>query len=142
LPRVETLQRVRSNPKLAVAIAGGVLLVLAWIGWTIHVASDDGGRAALGVLIAWPALALAAALVALAVYGAYRLISRLAGSQGDGSATASADGAEPDDEEGGGSDDEEEDDGDEDAEQDEGSEGGDEEPEDEDEEEAEAPTKS
>jgi TRAP-type C4-dicarboxylate transport system permease small subunit len=77
LPRVETLQRVRSNPKLAVAIAGGVILLLAWIGWAIHVASDDGGRAALGVLISWPLLLLAAGLVVFAVYGLYLLIRRL-----------------------------------------------------------------
>jgi hypothetical protein len=84
LPRVETLRRVRSNPKLVVAIAGGVLLLLAWIGWAIHVGSDDGGRAALGVLITWPLLLLAAVLVVLAVYGVYRLISGLAASEPDG----------------------------------------------------------
>jgi membrane protein implicated in regulation of membrane protease activity len=88
LPRVGALERVRSNPKLAVAIAGGIVLLLTWIGWAIHVAGDNGGRAALGVLIAWPALLVAVALVSLALIGGYRLVSRLSADQGGGTATA------------------------------------------------------
>jgi TRAP-type C4-dicarboxylate transport system permease small subunit len=88
LPRVGALERVRSNPKLAVAIAGGIVLLLTWIGWAIHVAGDNGGRAALGVLIAWPALLVAVALVSLALIGGYRLVSRLSADQGGATATA------------------------------------------------------
>jgi membrane protein implicated in regulation of membrane protease activity len=88
LPRVGALERVRSNPKLAVAIAGGIVLLLTWIGWAIHVAGDNGGRAALGVLIAWPALLVAAALVSLAFIGGYRLVRRLSAAQGDATTTA------------------------------------------------------
>jgi hypothetical protein len=75
LPRV--VERVRSNPKLAVAIACGVLLLLAWIAWAILVTSDHGSRAGLGVLVAWPALVAALAVVVLAFYGLYLLIRRL-----------------------------------------------------------------
>jgi hypothetical protein len=70
------LARVRHNPRLAVAIGVAVLLVLAWIGWTIYVASDQGATEGLGVLIAWPALIAAAALVSLPFIGAFLLIRR------------------------------------------------------------------
>ena len=46
-----------------VAIAAGILLVAAWLAWAIHVASEKGFNEALGVLIAWPALLIAAALI-------------------------------------------------------------------------------
>jgi hypothetical protein len=82
LPRVGGLDRIRSNPKLAVAIAGGLVLLLAWIAWAIHVASDNGGRAALGVLLAWPALLAALALVSLPFIGGYRLVRRLNADSG------------------------------------------------------------
>jgi hypothetical protein len=82
LPRV--VERVRSNPKLAVAIAVGIVLLLAWIGWAIVVTSDHGSRAGLGVLIAWPALIVAVALVSLPVIGGYRLIRGLSASDEHG----------------------------------------------------------
>src|SRR6266511_1181270 len=31
------LERARSNPRIVVAIAAGVVLLLAWIGWAIYV---------------------------------------------------------------------------------------------------------
>jgi hypothetical protein len=80
LPRV--IERVRSNPKLAVAIACGVLLLLAWIGWAIFVTSDHGSRAGLGVLVAWPALIAGLALVVFAFYGLYLLTRRLLPEEG------------------------------------------------------------
>ncbi len=60
------------------AIACGIVLLLAWIAWAIVVTSDHGSRAGLGVLVAWPALLAAAALVSLALIGAFILIRRLA----------------------------------------------------------------
>ena len=80
--------RARSNPWLLVAIVGGAILILAWIGWAIHVSSDAGARAALGVLIALPAMLAALALISLPFIGGYLLIRRL--SDGDGSAAAAA----------------------------------------------------
>ena len=77
---------MRSNPWLLVAIVGVAILILAWIGWAIHVSSDDGARAGLGVLIAWPAMLAALALISLPFIGGYRLIRRL--SAGGGETTA------------------------------------------------------
>ena len=74
--------RVRSNPWLLVAIVGVAILILAWIGWAIHVSSDDGARAGLGVLIAWPAMLAALALISLPFIGGYRLIRRLSAGGG------------------------------------------------------------
>jgi hypothetical protein len=75
--------RVRSNPRLVVAIAGGAVLVLAWIGWAIYVTSDRGARAGLGVVIAWPAMLAALALISLPFIGGYLLIRWLSPSDGD-----------------------------------------------------------
>ena len=94
LARVGALDRVRSNPKLSVAIACGVLLVIAWIGWAIYVTGDRGSRAGRGVLLAWPALVAAAALVVLLLYGCYRLVRRLSPSDQGESAAADDDATE------------------------------------------------
>jgi len=68
------IARVRANPWLAVGIAAGAILVLAWIGWAIHVTSDQGAREGLGVLIAWPAIAVVLALVSVPFIWALRVI--------------------------------------------------------------------
>jgi hypothetical protein len=78
--------RVRDRPWLAVTVAAVAILVLAWIGWAVYVAADRGAREGLGVLIAWPALIAAAALVALPFIGLYLLIRRLQ-TDADSSAT-------------------------------------------------------
>jgi hypothetical protein len=84
------LERARSNPRTVVAIAAGAVLLLAWIGWAIYVTSENGAGAGLGVVIAWPAMLAALALISLPFIGGYLLIRRL--SDGDGSAeTAEAD---------------------------------------------------
>jgi uncharacterized membrane protein len=66
-------RRVRSNPWLVVAIAAAVVLVVAWIAWAIHVGADKGGREALGVLITWPLIILAVALISLLLFWVFRL---------------------------------------------------------------------
>jgi hypothetical protein len=81
------LDRARANPRLTVAIAGGGLLLLGWIAWAIYVTSENGATAGLGVVIAWPALLSALALVSLPVVGAVLLVRRL---RGTGEETASA----------------------------------------------------
>ena len=68
------LDRVRSNPKLAVAIACGVILLLAWIAWAIYVTNHHGSRAGLGVILAWPALVGALALISLPFIAGYLLL--------------------------------------------------------------------
>jgi hypothetical protein len=91
------LERARSNPRIVVAIAAGVVLLLAWIGWAIYVTSSDGATAGLGVVIAWPAMLAALALISLPFIGGYLLIKRLSEDSGS-SATAEADSSdEPED---------------------------------------------
>jgi hypothetical protein len=87
--------RVRSSPRLAIGAAVGALLVAAWIGWAVYVTSDQGARAGLGVLIAWPAMLAALALISLPFIGLYLLIRRLSPSDG---ATAEAEPSDADQE--------------------------------------------
>ena len=75
-------ERARSNPRLLIAIAAGTILILAWIGWAIYVTSDKGATAGLGVVIAWPAMLAALALISLPFSGVYLLIRRLATDSG------------------------------------------------------------
>jgi hypothetical protein len=81
-------RQVRANPWLAVAIAAGMLLVAAWIAFAIHVTSDKGARAGLGVLVAWPALLVALVLISLPFIWAFRLIR---GARASGGSIASSD---------------------------------------------------
>ena len=76
------VRRARSNPRLIVAIAAGVILMLAWIGWAIYVTSENGAGAGLGVVIAWPAMLAALALISLPFVGGYLLIRRLSEDSG------------------------------------------------------------
>jgi hypothetical protein len=78
--------RARSNPRWIVAIAGAVILILAWIGWAIYVTSSDGARAGLGVVVAWPAMLAALAIISLPFIGIFLLLRYLAGG-GDPDAT-------------------------------------------------------
>ena len=71
--RQRALERARSNPRIAIAWAAGILLVIAWIGWAIYVTTEHGGSAGLGVLISWPAAIAALALVAAPFVGVYLL---------------------------------------------------------------------
>jgi hypothetical protein len=104
LPRVGALDQLRgstrqvhANPWLAVATAAGVLLVAAWIAFAIHVTSDKGATAGLGVLVAWPALLVALALISILCICAFRLIrgahrdrGSIAGSDAGGSESEEA----------------------------------------------------
>jgi hypothetical protein len=119
--------RARSSPRLVVAIAGGAVLLLAWIGWAIYVTSDHGARAGLGVVIAWPAMLAALALISLPFIGGYLLIRRLSASDG-GTAEAESSETDQDDED---SEDEPEDSADDEATGDEDSDEGEDEEEDE-----------
>jgi hypothetical protein len=108
--------RARSRPWLLVAIVGAAIAILAWIGWAIHVTSDNGARAGLGVVIAWPAMLAALALISLPFIGFYLLLRHLSGSEqnGDVAETSEAsddDGADANEEPDDDSDDGEEDEG-------------------------------
>ncbi|HEX5822473.1 MAG TPA: hypothetical protein VFY30_11975 [Solirubrobacterales bacterium] len=80
------VERARSNPRWAIAIATAAVLFLAWIAWAIYVTRSNGATAGLGVVLAWPAMLVALALISLPFIGGYLLIRRL--SDGDGSAVA------------------------------------------------------
>jgi hypothetical protein len=112
--------RARSSPWLLIAIVAGGILILAWIGWAVYVTSDSGARAGLGVVIAWPAMLAALAIIALPFIGFYLLISRLSEDSGS-TATAEPESVEDepagDDDEPEDSDEEEESEDDEDEEE-------------------------
>jgi hypothetical protein len=71
------VERTRSNPRIAIAWAAGILLVVAWVGWAIYVTVEHGGSAGLGVLISWPVAIAALALIAAPFVGVYLLVQRL-----------------------------------------------------------------
>ena len=119
------VERARSNPRIVIAIAAGAVLLVAWIAWAIYVTSSDGATAGLGVVIAWPAMLAALALISLPFIGGYLLIRRL--SDGEGSTATAESGTSEDDE------DEETDDADEEPEDSAEEEGGEDESEEEDE---------
>jgi hypothetical protein len=96
------LERVRSSPRILIAITAIALLVCAWIGWAIYVTSSRGATAGLGVVIAWPAILTALAVASLPFIGLYLLIRRLSGGEAstsdieaDVSEGEDADGEEP-----------------------------------------------
>jgi hypothetical protein len=71
------IERVRSDQRLAIAAVVGVILLLAWIGWTIYVWTENGSTAGLGVLVSWPAVLAAATIVATPFVCAGILVRRL-----------------------------------------------------------------
>jgi hypothetical protein len=97
LPRVElmektlagprsAIERGRSNPRLAIAVIVGALLLIAWVAWAIYVTRDNGANAGLGVVLSWPVLLAALALIASPFVGLYLLVRRLSGEESsDGS---------------------------------------------------------
>jgi ABC-type sulfate transport system permease subunit len=89
------LERARSSPRLVVALAAGLVLILAWIGWAIYVTSAKGATAGLGVVIAWPAMLAALVLITLPFIGGYFLIRRLTPAEGEGSDDESDSDSEP-----------------------------------------------
>jgi hypothetical protein len=71
------IERGRSNPLLGIAAIAGALLLIAWIAWAIYVANDNGANAGLGVVLSWPVLLAASALVASPFVGLYLLVRLL-----------------------------------------------------------------
>lgn len=106
------VERARGDQRVAIVWAIAGIVVLAWIGWTIYVWTQNGAAAGIGVLITWPAVFLGAAIVASPFVGAGVLVRRhrlaadgappIAGGGGTATETkadqapAKADGAEND----------------------------------------------
>jgi hypothetical protein len=93
------LDRARANPWVVVAIAAGAILIFAWIGWAIYVTSENGAGAGLGVVIAWPAILAALALISLPFIGGYVLIKRLSEDSGSTATVETSEDEEKDDSE-------------------------------------------
>jgi hypothetical protein len=77
-------RRAREHPTLAVGIVGGALVGIAWIAWAIYVTAENGANAGLGVLITWPVLIGALALIAAPFVLTWMLVKRLS-ADGEGS---------------------------------------------------------
>jgi hypothetical protein len=71
-----SFERLRSDHRLAVVWVAAGLLLVAWIGFTAYVWSENGVAAGLGVLISWPAVFAALALIATPLVGAGVLVHR------------------------------------------------------------------
>jgi hypothetical protein len=96
---VELIERGRANPRLGIAAIAAALLLIAWIAWAIYVTTENGANAGLGVVLAWPSLLVALALVASPFVGLYLLVRYLQGDQeldGEGPSEDELDEGEPD----------------------------------------------
>ena len=78
---MELIERGRANPRLGIAAIAAALLLIAWIAWAIYVSTENGANAGLGVVLAWPSLLVAFALVASPFVGLYFLVRYLQGDQ-------------------------------------------------------------
>ena len=72
------VQRGKSESWIGAALILGAILTVTWIAWTVYVWTENGSTAGLGVLISWPAVVLALALVAALFVAAVMLVRRLA----------------------------------------------------------------
>lgn len=73
-------RKVIGNPWLAIGVVLGVLLICAWLAWTVHVWSDHGARQGIGVLIVWPAILAVLVVISIPFVWAFRVIRASAGS--------------------------------------------------------------
>jgi hypothetical protein len=60
----DVIYRVRTDRRVAIALVLAALFLIAWIAWTVYVWSENGSAAGIGVLVSWPAVLLALAVVA------------------------------------------------------------------------------
>ncbi len=71
------VRRGRADGRVGAALIIGAILIVLWIAWTVYVWTENGTAAGLGVLISWPAVLLALALVAAPFLAAVMLVRRL-----------------------------------------------------------------
>jgi hypothetical protein len=71
-----TVESARQRPRHAVAIAAAILVGVAWIAWAVYVTASNGATAGLGVLLTWPILLGALALIAAPVVLTAMLVQR------------------------------------------------------------------
>jgi hypothetical protein len=76
--------RIREHRRgVALGVAGG-LLVAAWIAWAVYVWTENGASAGIGVLVTWPVVFAALALVTSPIWatGIFVRRRRTAGEEG------------------------------------------------------------
>jgi hypothetical protein len=78
--------RIREHRRAAALGAAGGLLVAAWIGWAVYIWTENGASAGIGVLVTWPAVLAALALVTSPIWatGIFVRRRRAAGEEGSG----------------------------------------------------------
>lgn len=77
----EIAEGVRANRRGAAVWTALGLLAVIWIGWTAYVWTSHGARAGIGVLISWPAIFAALALVSAPFVGG-AMLSRRGATEG------------------------------------------------------------
>ncbi|HEX6586339.1 MAG TPA: hypothetical protein VF052_06275 [Solirubrobacterales bacterium] len=58
------IDRVRTDRRVAIGLVVAALFLVAWIAWAVYVWNENGSDAGVGVLVSWPAVLAALALVA------------------------------------------------------------------------------
>ncbi len=88
-----SLERLRSGGRRPILWIAAGLLLAAWIGWTVYVWGENGAAAGVGVLISWPVVFAALALIAAPLIGAgvFAHRHRLAGADPQATEGAGAD---------------------------------------------------
>jgi hypothetical protein len=82
------MHRAHSDNRVGAAVIIGAIVFVLWIAWTVYVWTENGSTAGLGVLITWPAVLAALALVASPFVAAVVLLRRLAADGGPSLAIA------------------------------------------------------
>jgi hypothetical protein len=109
------MHRAHSDHRVGAAVIIGAIVFVLWIAWTVYVWTENGSTAGLGVLITWPAVLAALALVASPFVAAVILVRRMAADGGPTLAVAGGGTTEmkteaPEDEESGSDEEEDSDD--------------------------------
>jgi hypothetical protein len=84
--RASPFRWTREHPGAAALGAAGGVLIAAWIAWTVYIWTENGASAGIGVLITWPAVFAALALVTSPLWATGLLMRRrrMAGEEGAG----------------------------------------------------------
>jgi hypothetical protein len=76
-PLSGVIRGARENRTTAIAWAAVALFVVAWIAWTVYVWIENGSTAGVGVLVSWPAVIAAVALICAPFVGVTLLFKRM-----------------------------------------------------------------
>jgi hypothetical protein len=82
------MHRARSDNRVGAAVIVGAIVFVLWIAWTVYVWTENGSTAGIGVLITWPAVISALALLVSPFVAAVILVKRMAADGGPSLAMA------------------------------------------------------